>query len=264
MILNCIDNKVTFNKKNYLERAAARLGIKFEDDGCVLNIEPYQFVKGKKWTGIWEIDLLLDHEGMQEKNWEQADVIFIAISTLPPRLERFRHKTVLLFQACDPELHKRTSEPSYDVILSGTLDGEPYRERRRIYDLIAEHCKFGNLGKDNKPAQYVDLLSKANIQFIRSMKTPIGEGEIAQRFFECLAIGPVLTNHVKDLEHTGLVEEEDYLAYRDDEEMLMKLKWLLDKPKFAQEMAENGRKKALLYHTYENRLMTIIHYANQF
>ena len=65
LYLSCQDNPITFNKKNYLLRAAKRLGLYWikDYDGSsnpeyILNIEPYeQFYKGTKWTGIWEIDL---------------------------------------------------------------------------------------------------------------------------------------------------------------------------------------------------------------
>jgi spore maturation protein CgeB len=79
-----------------------------------------------------------------------------------------------------------------------------------------------------------------------------------KRFFECLAIGPVLTNYVPDLESTGLIEGEDYLAYRTDAELLSKMKQLVTNPEFAQKIAINGRKKALELHTYEQRLETIL------
>ena len=85
-----------------------------------------------------------------------------------------------------------------------------------------------------------------------------GKGEIAQRFFECLAIGPVLTNYVDDLKYTGLVEGEDYLSYKDDAEMISKMEYLVNNPVESDKIAKSGRLKSILFHSYENRLVSII------
>lgn len=118
-------------------------------------------------------------------------------------------------------------------------------------------------GKGFKPVEYVKQLNRARIQFIRSMDVD-GKGEIAQRFFECLAIGPVLTNWVDDLAHTGLVEWQDYVSYKTDEEAVSKMRFLLKHPEDAQKIAENGRYKSNLYHTYEHRLITIINECKKY
>lgn len=269
LYLNCNDNDFSFNKKQYLLRAAKRLGIDFVKDivqvgdepkDYVLNIEPYDFVKGNKWTGIWEIDLLLDRKQLSEKEWESADTVFTAISTVPPRFKKFR--TVLLPQAVDSEIHRFFPDitKTSDVCFMGSMHDPTYRKRIEAYELLKKHfnCQFYD---KTKIEDYMSKANGARVQFIRSMATDIADGELAQRFFECLAVGPVLTNYVKDLEHTGLVEGEDYLSYRDDFEMLTKLRYLLDNPEYANKVAINGRRKAGLYHLYEHRLITISNYA---
>lgn len=268
LYINCDSNGVTYTKKEYLLKAAERLRLDVQpwtpqigaEADYILNIEPFVFKRGKKWTGIWEIDVLLDRQEMSESNWVLADRIFIAVSTLPKRLEKFREKTRVLLQASDPTIHKRLPEikPEYDVVFAGAMHSPIYTERERIYNQLKTFCNY--MGFDNnKPIQeYVKVMNQAKIQFIRSMKTPVGEGELAQRFFESLAIGPVLTNYAPDLLSTGLVHEEDYFYYRDDKDMLEKLSYLIKHPKFASTMALNGRKKALLYHTYGNRLVSIL------
>jgi hypothetical protein len=65
--LNCQDNDITFNKKNYLLRAAERMtsvnifrDIKTRGDeplDFVLNITPYEScIAGNQWTAVWELD----------------------------------------------------------------------------------------------------------------------------------------------------------------------------------------------------------------
>jgi len=259
------------NKKYYLLRAAEKLGINVvastpqtlpENVDYSLNIEPYErFIPGNKWTGIWEIDLLLDRQDMNEINWQLADTVFIAVNTIPDRLKKFKSKTRLLFQACDPDLYKTKVIPEYDVVFSGSMHSPVYSERERIYNIVKEFCNYK--GFDNTGLfDYINILKLAKVQFIRSMKTPIGDGELAQRFFECLAIGPVLTNYVDDLKHTGLIEDTDYMAYRNDKDMLEKLSYLVKHPEFASKMAQNGALKARMYHTYTNRLISILNTIN--
>lgn len=277
LYLNCDPNigNVAFTKKDYLLYAANKLGINNivdyqgeKDVEYVLNIEPYStFVKGTKWTGIWEIDLLMDRLEMKEENWEVADTIFIAISTIPKRMEKFRDKTKLLFQACEPDFHKYdpTIDKKYDFVLAGTQTLFIYKEREKaIQTLIKSGFSFADLGKNHAPKEYGMKLNKARVQFIRSMKTKIADGEIAQRFFECLAIGPVLTNRVEDLKKTGLKEGEDFLAYGDEAGMIRQMRDLINTPHYADKIAEAGRKKALTMHTYENRLQEILTWIQNF
>ena len=272
LYLNCQTNEgPAYTKKDYLLHAAVKLGIKDvvnyvdeKDPEYVLNIEPYStFVKGSKWTGIWEIDLLMDRVEMKEENWEQADVIFTAISTIPERMEKFRDKTHLLFQACEPDFHKydSTIDRKYDFVLAGTQTLFIYKEREKaIQTLIKAGFSFADLGKNHAPKEYGKLLNKARVQFIRSMKTNIADGEIAQRFFECLAIGPVLTNWVPDLDKTGLINGVDYRAYHSEEEMVQGMKYLLTS---GERIARSGRKKVLTMHTYENRLQEILQWIKK-
>lgn len=256
LYLNCKDNPITFNKKNYLLRAARRLGLDYIKDYTggeaeyVLNIEPFDFVKGSKWTGIWEIDILINPA--QGQHWDDSDNVFFAIGPVPKN-----DKYIYLPQACDPYLHKPNSEEKdSDFILCGTNSGENaiYKERDRVIALLETKFKYRYYGKNKAPEEYVKILNSAKVQFVRSMEVE-GKGEIAQRFFECLAIGATLTNYTEDLEKLGLEEGTDYMYYKTDEEMISKMEKLLAD---GSEVARNGRKKALLYHTYENRLMTIL------
>ena len=267
--INCEDNPHTFNKKNYLVRASERLGldvISGWSPGCdadyVLNIEPYSNLgTGKIWTGAWWIDTLLDNVRFNTE-FPYINTIFLA-GTSHKVIPKDNHR--LLFQAADTDFHKPMSVgKECDFILAGTMGLDIYRERERCIDLLRkEGFSYIGAGKNFKGIDYGKQLNRARVQFIRSMEVD-GHGEIAQRFFECLAIGPVLTNYVTDLKHTGLVENKDYLAYRSDEEMIEKMHWLVDDPHYAFQIAENGRYKSKLYHTYEHRLMTIIQEINEY
>jgi hypothetical protein len=195
LYLNCDKNlnEPTFNKADYLLRAAQRMGkdvYLFSFGGrliqpdAVLNIEPYsRMVVGKKWTGVWEIDLLCDRRELNESNWAVANSVYIAISSLPSRMEHMRERTKLLFQACDPILHQRdiSIAQEYDFVLAGSLGIEWYNERERLIRLLATNgFTYRDFGKGVNPREYVKRLNTAKVQFIRSMSTAIANGELAQ------------------------------------------------------------------------------------
>lgn len=267
--INAMNNETTWNKKNYLLHAAERVGL---DDvfvpyergemEYVLNVEPFfNFVKGSKWTGIWEIDLMLDRQDMSLSNWIASDTVFIANNNLPDRMKAYQGERITLWQACSPDIHKRIKEipQAYDFVFSGTTGLDIYRERERVMGVLrGAGFTFKDQQKGHPPAEYVRKINEAKVQFIRSGKKSPFESQVEQRFFECLAIGPVLKDYHPDLELLGLEEGKDFYWYKNDEEMLVKMKKLIDDPEFAKQMAENGRQKALSFHTYEHRLITIL------
>jgi hypothetical protein len=277
IFLNCDDNDTTFNKKNYLLRAAENIGMDcmFRDirrwDSnfplqFVLNIVPYTtFRVGTQWTGVWEIDQIT---GRVEtgKDWMVCESILLPAipSSLPDKLKGYcGERTRLLFQACDSHLHEKHRDlgEGYDCVQCGSGGEGVYAERSRLLQLLMDRYTFHDFGKGYKPEEYVKNLSKAKVQFIRSGKSDFADGELAQRFFECMAIGPVLTNWVEDLKYTGFVEDEDYMAYRNDEELIKKMDLLLRDEDLRHKIAESGRLKALMYHSYENRLGAILNIA---
>lgn len=272
LYLNAVNNDgLTWNKKNYLLAAAKRLGFDFVkdikdlDDGkepdFVLNIEPYfRFVKGRMWTGIWEIDMVLDRREMSKSDWLTSDDVFVANTAIPNHMNPFLHKTRLLFQASDPEIHRRYKEivQTHDFVFCGSGGSGIYKERSRLIMLLRKYFSFADFTKGQDPIEYIKCLNTAKVQFIRSGKTTVANSWTAQRFFECLAIGPVLADWTPDLEKTGLIEGEDYLSYKNDSELLEKMHKLLEDEKYANNIAENGRRKSLLYHTYDHRLISIL------
>ena len=274
LYLNCNSKaEGSFTKDIYLLRAAKRLGItnvlKYEPTKeppeYVLNIEPYgPFMTGSIWTGIWEIDLLMSRP-LERVNYERANHIFCAINHVPTQIKEHSEKTVLLYQACDPEIHHPYKvEKKYDVVFYGSDEFEVYSERKRIHQLITDKgYKIHLGGKHLPPEEYSKLSCEAKVMFIRSMGQTPDLGEIAQRFFEYYAMGPVLTNWTSDLTNVG-VEGVDYCSYHNDIEMLIKLDRLLKEDDFRNYITKNGREIALNYHTYEHRLVTIINYIKEY
>ncbi len=170
---------------------------------------------------------------------------------------------VLLFQGFEPDLHKRVPETvrKYDFVLVGSTSPHIYEKRNQAIELLSDKFSYFYQGKGFEPSSYNELLNQARVQFVRSMHGENGEDEMAQRFFECLAIGPLLHNYVPNMEQSGLIEGVDFFSYKNDKEMVDKMQYLLDNSDFANKMANNGRKKALILHTFEHRLLTILNHA---
>lgn len=266
--LNSNDNDTTYNKKNYLLLADKRLdwGIfkdfkhATEQPEYLLNIEPCDPGRGSKWTGLWHIDILLNSP--YPHHYDVDDLFLASDQGIYPYPE---DKTTILFQACDPELHRRIPEVEqrYDFVIAGTIGAGVYQKRSDAYDLLKNNFFYVDYGKNHVPERYIKYLNTAKVQFIRGGESDTGKANAAQRFFECIAIGPVLTNWTDDLPLTGFIEDVDFLAYRNNEEMLAKMKLLLGDEDLRKKIAANGRRKALAYHTYEHRLVSILKAINE-
>lgn len=279
LYLNCYkpESQKTWNKADYLLAAAESLGISdriklYHNESnpeYIINIEPFvRFVKGSKYTSIWEIDMTFDRAEMNLSNWIASNMVFVANSNLPDRMRAYQGPKIILFQACDPLIHRRIPEikPQYDFVFSGSIGLGVYKERERCMELLRkEGFSFNSYGKEHPIDQYVRDINNGRVQFIRSAgKEKIATSQVEQRFFECLAIGPVLKDYHPDLEKLGLSEGEDFFWYKNDVEMLEKMHYLIDNPKFASTMANKGREKALTYHSYQHRLVTIINLIKEY
>ncbi len=271
LYINADDNPVSFNKKNYLLRAADRLGLNYVKDYTekeehevaeyVLNVQPCRVVLGSKWSALWHIDTLLE-ESYLPGTYPSVDKVYISTD----QGKHPQELTDVLFQACDPELHRRHEdiEQEYDFIQCGSNGGGIWNEREKAINLLREKgFSFKDYGKEYKPYDYVKNYNTAKVQFIRTGESDEGKGAAAQRFFECLAIGPVLTNWTGDLPLTGLKDGTDYLSYVNDEQMIRQMHLLINDKKLRDTIAASGRRKALLYHSYESRLVAILNDINE-
>lgn len=267
--LNADTGSFSYNKKDYLLRADERMGwgvfkdIKFATTPVdyLLNIQPCDLKRGGRWTGVWHIDVSLNSS--IPSHYQEMDTVFVAstVGILP-----YEHQKVL-FQAMDPVLHKRYEDvpQEYDFVLCGTGGGSEgvYAERGRVYRLLCSKYKYVDFGGGFPPESYVRKYNAGKVQIVQPGLGTNGLGMCAQRFFECLGMGPVLADYTPDLEHLGLIEGQDYFSYKSDEEMFKKMDLLLADSNLRQKMFANGRKKALLAHTFEHRLVSIFNTINE-
>lgn len=267
--LNADKRGFSYNKRDYLIRATQQMGWKVFDDianavggdiDYLLNIQPCDIKRGKKWTGLWHIDVSMDSSLPQ--HYGEMDTVFVASSVGKTHYD----KEIVMFQACDPFLHRRIPEISqdYDFVVcgtGGTTEGL-YAERGRVIKLLSSKYTYLDGGNGLEPEFYVREYNKAKVQVVQPT-TWNGYGMCAQRFFECLAIGPVLCDYTPDLELLGLVEGGDYFSYKTDEEMFTKMDLLLGSEELRNKMFLSGREQALKNHTFAHRLITIFNTVNE-
>jgi len=72
-----------------------------------------------------------------------------------------------------------------------------------------------------------------------------------------LAMGPVLADYTPDLDYLGLDEGKDYFSFKNDRELMTKMKALVSSESLRNEMFANGRRKALMLHTFAHRAVSI-------
>lgn len=262
--LNSHDTQVTWNKKHYLLNLGLdtfkHIRFATTPPKYVLNIQPSDFVFGSEWTGFWHIDVTLDNEFTDQ--YYKFDKVFL--STVISKNEIKTDNTQLLYQACEPDIHKRTKEPLYDVAFVGTdtIEGILYEKRRKVLQTIEDKFTYKYFGKNQDIRTYVDNMSLGKVMVVQphTVETKWGNvGAAAQRFFECLAIGPVLCDWSPDYANLqGLKDGTHYLSYKEVEEMEDKLSFLLKNDDFRETMARKGREVAVKYHTYNHRAKEII------
>lgn len=274
------------SKADYLMLAAEAEGIDYVkrwDESCsaeyVLNIHPYhkdykvvQWQKGSRWTGNWEMDNLVCRERQQE-SWDDTDTVFLCNRfNWKPNHDR---KFEFLYEACWPSLYDFNIKPEVDFVQIGTTKDEHhwkdfgengpspatdiYAERSRLYDLLSSKYQVEYHGEYLDTKEYLKTLARGRIQFIQSMHV-LDENEIAQRFWESLPIGPVITSWSPTLKDLDLVEGQDYLAYYSDSDLLEKVNRLLTDKEYYRRIQVCGKLAALERHTYKERLHQLINY----
>ncbi len=267
LYLNADKGQFSFNKKDYLLRAAKRIGIDAIDvqqaEGEIeylLNIQPCDIKRGSRWTGLWHIDVSLNSHFPQ--HYVNMDTVFVASRAGIVQYD----KQIVLYQACDPALHRRYDIPQdYDYVLCGTGGATEglYKRRGDVYRLLASKYKYHDFGNGHPPEVYIRNYNHAKVQIVQPSVGVNGQGMCAQRFFECLGIGPVLAADSPDLPHLGLIEGQDYMCFRDDKELIAKMDLLLKDKDLRDKIAFSGRQKALAMHTFEHRLVTILNTINE-
>lgn len=233
----------------YIEHALYILGhevVKKEEQGIdiVLNVEPCEVktVKGAK-TIYWEIDSYI-HKGNHLPWYNLSDVVFIAQK---PDLSYYPEHTYYLPLAADPFFHQNIpTEVKFDIVFTGRVD-DNYQNRRELIGKLSK--QFGFQQDSAEPGvAYSRTLSQGRLILNRSK-----EYDINMRFFEGMAVGTLLTNHVEGLEELA-TPFTHYIPYTSEEDCIERAKEYLADEKKRIEIAKEARNLILSKHTYVHRV----------
>lgn len=124
----------------------------------------------------------------------------------------------------DPTVHKNLHQPrDIDVAFIGVSEGPGYIERRRLIELLRSNGISVTTGILD-PAESNNLYNRAKIAFNCS-----SSWDIPMRVFEGMAAGCCLVTNANEFLVTfGFIDGLDYLGYKNDEELLKKVKRTLD------------------------------------
>lgn len=124
----------------------------------------------------------------------------------------------------DPTVHKNLHQPrDIDVAFIGVSEGPGYVERRRLIDLLRANGISVTTGILD-PVESNNLYNRAKIAFNCS-----SSWDIPMRVFEGMAAGCCLVTNANEFLVTfGFIDGLDYLGYKNDEELLEKVRRTLD------------------------------------
>ena len=136
-------------------------------------------------------------------------------------------------------------------LLSKRWDLKLYTNEKTPELPLVKNCGNAEMSKE---APVVYKCSKINLNItLRSIHSGI-----PLRAMDIMGCGGfLLTNYQEDmLEH--FVPDEDFVYYSDYCDLEQKVGWYLTHEKERKEIAENGRQKMRQFHTYDNRLQTVL------
>lgn len=178
------------------------------------------------------------------------DCVFIAQKEY---IERFKEAGISevhwLPLGCDPEIHAKTEiEKSHDVVFVGSLT-----DPRRV-NLLKEVDKQFDLSVERKfMDEMTEAFCKGRIVFNNAIRN-----DLNMRVFEALCSGTMLvTDPAVGLE--DFFEDGKHLSiYKDETDLLKKIKYYIDNPDQRERIAEEGRQEVLEKHTYECRTVSMM------
>ena len=154
--------------------------------------------------------------------------------------------------ACDPEIHaKHDVAKQYDVAFVGNVFPGP---RSELLEVIRRRYLRTFIGQ-RYFEEMANTYSAARIVFNRSIKN-----DVNMRVFEAMASGSLLlTNDLTANGQAELFRDGVHLAtYRDQEDLLDKLSFYLERESLREKIAAAGRAEVLEKHTYGHRMERLL------
>ncbi|MBM3498560.1 MAG: glycosyltransferase, partial [Armatimonadetes bacterium] len=220
-----------------------------------LNIDDglrYRFPPTLRPSAWWVIDTHLSYDCDRAKA-EDFDYVFAAQRDGAQRLRADGVPNVeWLPLACNARFHRHhDTDKAHDVCFIGALIPG---ERKRLVELLQEEFERVFVGRaywEEMAQEY----SRARIVFNRSILN-----DVNMRVFEAVACGSLLVTN--DLADNGLEEllrnGEHLVTYRDDRELLERVRYYLEHEDEREAIARRGMEEAHAKHTYRHRMQRIL------
>ena len=217
------------------------------DDGLQYTLPPT--AAPRAW---WVIDTHVNYDWDLVKA-QDFDTVFAAQRDGAQRLEADGIANVQwLPLACNPTVHRRREvEKVHDVCFVGNLVAG---ERQRLVELLQrefERVFVGRAYGEDMARTY----SQSRIVFNRSVAN-----DVNMRVFEAVACGSLLvTNDLADNGQEELLRSGEHLVtYRDDGELLERIRHYLAHEDEREALAQQGMEEVHAQHTYRHRMETIL------
>lgn len=154
--------------------------------------------------------------------------------------------------ATDPEIFKPMPcvTKRHDVGFVGFSN----EKRKRVSDIVNDYMNF----------KHYDSVWELNAARAMNeckiiLNVPVTDDVCNMRTFEAMSCGiPLLTENVKNNGLEDLFTQDMYLAYSNDSEIREFAVRLLANREYREQMANKARQHVLSYHTYRNRINTIL------
>lgn len=155
---------------------------------------------------------------------------------------------------CDPEVnYVGQKEKKYDVCFIGNFHSQFAQKRLDAVDVLFKN--FPNFFHGHRTfKEMAEKFAQSKIVFNHSLNN-----DINMRFFEGMSSGSCLvTDHIDEIAELGLKNGVHYHAYRNMEEMVDLVRFLLDNDDIRERTALEGRKEVNANHTYSARCKKIV------
>lgn len=159
----------------------------------------------------------------------------------------------------DNSILKKNRE--YELAFVGDIKRSQYSVRKEMVEYANQFFKMNDISSFISYEKMIELYKQSKIVLNIPRNDYLKDGNL--RAFEAMASGAVLCNYTPtELYQIGFKENIDFIGFSSKEELIHKVKNLLQRPEHLEEIAKNGYLKTLNHNTYNARVRHLINYIN--
>jgi len=148
-------------------------------------------------------------------------------------------------------------ERIYDIGWVGRLDGEFYKLRRRVINVLKSSFTMNDIGRYYNPEEMAQIYRQSKIVINLSRDDYLKDANL--RCFEVMAAGALLITPIpSELSSLGFTEGLHYIAFKEENELYELVEFYLNHPQKRNEISNAARSLVLGEHTYDNRAQTML------